>query len=116
VNDFYFENVKRYYTITHPDTNIICAWLGHQQEKKYFFITKGNFQINLIKIDNWQTPSKGLQSLNHTLSGSVSEILIIPPCHVNDFRALKADSTIIIFSDMLLEDSKNDDFRFPCDY
>jgi dTDP-4-dehydrorhamnose 3,5-epimerase len=46
----------------------------------------------------------------------VSEILIIPPGHVNGFSALEADSTMIVFSDMLLEDSKNDDFRFPSDY
>jgi len=116
VNDFHFECVKRFYCITHQETSTIRAWQGHKLETKYFYVTNGSFQINLIKIDNWRNPSKCLQSLNHTLYDSVSEILIIPPGHVNGFRALEADSTMVIFSDMLIEDSKRDDFRFPSDY
>lgn len=116
VNDFHFENVKRFYTITHPDTNITRAWQGHKLETKYFYVTKGSFLINWIKIDNWQQPSKDLETNTHTLSDSESEILIIPPGHVNGFKALEPDSTMIMFSDMLLEDSKKDDYRFPVNY
>jgi dTDP-4-dehydrorhamnose 3,5-epimerase len=116
VNDFHFENVKRFYTITHPNTNTIRAWQGHKLETKYFYVTKGSFLINWIKIDNWQQPSKDLETNTHTLSDSESEILIIPPGHVNGFKALEPDSTMIMFSDMLLEDSKKDDYRFPVNY
>ena len=116
VNDFHFENVKRFYTITHPDTSTIRAWQGHKLETKYFYVTKGSFLINWIKIDNWQQPSKDLETNTHTLSDSESEILIIPPGHVNGFKALEPDSTMIMFSDMLLEDSKKDDYRFPVNY
>lgn len=116
VNDFHFENIKRFYTITHPDTTTIRAWQGHQRETKYFYVTKGSFLINWIKIDNWQQPSKDLKINTHTLTDAQSEILIIPPGHVNGFKALEPDSTMIVFSDMLLEDSKNDDYRFAIDY
>lgn len=116
VNDFHFENVKRFYTITHPNTNTIRAWQGHKLETKYFYVTKGSFLINWIKIDNWQQPSKDLETNTHTLSDSESEILIIPPGHVNGFKALEPDSTMIVFSDMLLEESKEDDYRFPVNY
>ncbi len=116
VNDFHFENVKRFYTITHPNTSTIRAWQGHKLETKYFYVTKGSFLINWIKIDNWQQPSKDLETNTHTLSDSESEILIIPPGHVNGFKALEPDSTMIMFSDMLLEDSKKDDYRFPVNY
>jgi len=116
VNDFHFENVKRFYTITHPDTNIIRAWQGHKLETKYFYVTKGSFLINWIKIDNWEQPSKDLKINTHTLSDIQSEILIIPPGHVNGFKALEPDSTMMVFSDMSLEESKGDDFRFAVDY
>lgn len=116
VNDFHFENVKRFYSITHPNTSTIRAWQGHKLETKYFYVTKGSFLINWIKIDNWQQPSKDLETNTHTLSDSESEILIIPPGHVNGFKALEPDSTMIMFSDMLLEDSKKDDYRFPVNY
>jgi dTDP-4-dehydrorhamnose 3,5-epimerase-like enzyme len=115
VNDFTFDGIKRFYTITHPDTNIIRAWQGHKLETKYFYITKGSFLINWIKIDNWEKPSTYLKINAHTLSETQSEILIIPPGHINGFKALEPDSTMMVFSDMLLEDSKNDDYRFPAE-
>jgi len=116
VNDFHFENVKRFYTITHPYTNITRAWQGHKLETKYFYVTKGSFLINWIQIDNWQQPSKDLKINTHTLTDTQSEILIIQPGHATGFKALAPDSTMIVFSDMSLEESKNDDYRFPQDY
>ena len=116
VNDFHFENIKRFYTITHPDITTIRAWQGHQRETKYFYVTKGSFLINWIEIDNWVQPSKDLKINAHTLSDTQSEILIIPPGYVNGFKALEPDSTMVVFSDMSLEESKNDDYRFALDY
>ncbi len=116
VNDFTFNGIKRFYTITHPDTSTIRAWQGHKLESKYFYVTQGSFLINWIEIDNWQQPSKHLKINAHTLSDTESQILIIPPGHVNGFKALEPDSTIIVFSDMSLEESKEDDYRLPADY
>ena len=116
VNDFTFEGVKRFYVITHPDINVIRAWQGHKEETKYFFVVKGIFIINWIYIDNWQQPSKRLDINSKMLAESESEILIIPPGHVNGFKALDIDSTLIVFSDKTLEESKEDDFRFPTEY
>lgn len=113
VNDFTFDGIKRFYTITHPDTNTIRAWQGHKIETKHFFVSKGSFIINWIAIDNWESPSKDLKINAYTLSDTQSEILTIPPGHVNGFKALEPDSTLMVFSDMLLEDAKNDDYRFP---
>ncbi|MDP3463658.1 MAG: dTDP-4-dehydrorhamnose 3,5-epimerase family protein [Bacteroidales bacterium] len=116
VNDFTFDGIKRFYTITHPDNNIIRAWQGHKLETKYFYVTKGSFLINWIEIDNWEKPSTDLKINAHTLSQTQSEILIIPPGHVNGFKALEPGSTMMVFSDMLLEDSIKDDFRYPVEY
>ena len=116
VNDFQFQGIKRFYTITHPETEIIRAWQGHKRETKYFYVTKGSFLINWIKIDNWEQPSTKLEIKRHILTDKESEILKILPGHVNGFKALEPDSTIMIFSDMTLEESKSDDYRFPSDF
>ena len=116
VNDFTFEGIKRFYTITHPDASVIRAWQGHKLETKHFYVAKGSFLINWIEIDNWQQPSKDLKINAHILSESQSEILIIPPGHVNGLKALETGSILVSFSNMTLEESKDDDYRFPKDY
>ncbi len=116
VNDFNFENIKRFYSITHNDTSFIRAWQGHKLETKNFYATKGSFLINWIKIDDWKNPSKN-SNIEHTiLSDKQSEILTIKPGYVTGFKALETDSTLVIFSDMSLDESKNDDYRYPANY
>jgi dTDP-4-dehydrorhamnose 3,5-epimerase-like enzyme len=90
--------------------------MGHRTETKHFFVAKGVFLINWIMIDNWKKPSSGLEIQSKTLTDRNSEILIIPPGHVNGFQALSSGSIIVVFSDKTLQESKEDDFRFPVDY
>ena len=116
VNDFDFENIKRFYVITHPDIDFIRAWQGHEKETKYFFVAKGAFSVNWIKVDDWVQPSEKHEIESRTITDKKSEILIIPPGHVNGFKALESDSTLIVFSDKTLQESKEDDFRYPLGY
>lgn len=116
VNDFHFEGIKRFYSITHPETNLIRAWQGHKIETKYFYVVKGSFRINWIEIDNWSSPSPDLQINSYSLSDKKSEILMVPPGCVNGFKAEEPGSVMMVFSDKLLEESKADDFRFPAGY
>lgn len=78
VNDFNFKGVKRFYSIHHPDTNIIRAWQGHKKATKHFFVTKGSFLINRIEIDNFEHPAKDLLVQSKILTDEQSELLIIP--------------------------------------
>ncbi len=113
VNDFNFDGVKRFYAITHPDIDIIRAWQAHKLETKYFYVLKGSFLINWIKIDDWDAPSKNLKVESHILKDNMSEVLKVEPGHANGFKALEPDSTLIIYSNLTLEQSKADDYRFP---
>jgi len=116
VNDFHFEGVKRFYTIFHPDKSIIRAWQGHKKETKVFYVTNGSFTINWIKIDDWTSPSKDLMIESKVLSESESELLIVKPGYANGFKANENNSTLLVFSDMLLEESEKDDYRWGLDY
>jgi len=116
VNDFNFKGVKRFYCIQHPDTEVIRAWQGHQKESKYFYVTKGSFIVNWLKIDNFDHPSKDLIVQSKILNDQESELLTIPQGHANGFKALEPDSTIIVFSNITLEESKSANYRWESDY
>ena len=112
VNEFHFEGIKRFYTITHKDTSVVRAWQGHKTETKHFFVTKGKFLICWVEIDNWDSPGKDLKVNKEILSAENPQILIVPAGTANGFRAMEADSTLLIFSDLGLEASSKDLFRF----
>lgn len=116
VNDFGFDSVKRFYTITHPDTKIIRGWQGHKIETKYIYAAKGSFRISWIKIDHWDNPAKDLEVHSKVLTDQESEILVIKPGHATAIQALIPGSTMVVFSDKTLEESKADDYRFEIDY
>lgn len=112
VNDFHFEGVKRFYTITQPDTKTIRAWQGHKLETKYFYAANGAFTISWVKIDNWVQPSMDLEIYHKVLKDSESEILIVEPGHATAIQALIPGSILVVFSDKTLEESKADDYRW----
>ena len=116
VNDFKFEEVKRFYIIEHQDTSVIRAWQGHKVEKKYFYVVKGSFEIKAIKPDNWENPSKDLLAETFILNENESNILCLPQGFINGFKALEENSKLMVFSNMDNEDSGNDLIRFPLDY
>jgi dTDP-4-dehydrorhamnose 3,5-epimerase and related enzymes len=116
INDFHFDGIKRFYTISHPGTSMIRAWQGHKIETKYFFVTKGEFLICWVEIDNWENPGKELKVNKQILSANDPQMLIIPAGNANGFKALETDSQLIVFSDLTLEEAKNDDYRFERDY
>lgn len=90
VNDFTFDGIKSFYTITHPKTSTIRAWQGHKLETKYFYVTKGSFLIKWINIDIWEQPLKNLKINTRILTDNRSEILLIAPGHVNGFKAVES--------------------------
>ena len=116
INDFHFEGIKRFYTITHQDISVIRAWQSHKIETKHFFVSKGKFLICWVEIDNWDNPSKNLIIHKKILSADEPLILIVPPGTANGFKALEVDSTLVVFSDLSLEESGVDMFRFDSDY
>lgn len=116
VNDFDMANIRRFYSIDIPDTTIIRAWQGHKLETKCFYVQKGSFLVCAIKIDNWENPSAQLRVEKTILHHTESKVLIIPGGYVNGFKALKPNSSLIVFSDFTIEESKNDDYRFKSDF
>ena len=106
--------VKRLYFIEHADMVIIRAWQAHKKENKWFQVVNGKFELTLIKV-NWINPEKSESGGKYILEANNNEILHVPGGFASGFRALENSSKMMVCSDFTLEESKNDDFRFPAD-
>ena len=107
VNDFDMLRLTRMYSIeSNPD--VIRAWQGHQFETIWFFVAKGIFLVKTIEIG---TNIKKV----FRLSCNGSAVLCIPGGHFNGLVALEEHSVMMVFSDVDLSISKNDDLRQSVD-
>ena len=116
VNDFNLAPVKRFYLITHPDTDIVRAWQGHKIECKWFYCTKGSFEIKVVEIDDWVNPSKELVIESYILTANKSQVLAVAEGYATGIRALEIGASLMVFSDKTLDEAKNDDYRFDKNY
>ncbi len=114
-NDLKLNYFKRFYIVSNPKKGTVRAWHGHKIESKLVKVLKGEFVVSTIKIDDWDSPSKDIQATNFNLDEN-SGIVFIPPGYANGAINLKDDCKIMYFSSLIIEDSKNDDFRFDSQY
>lgn len=115
VNDFNAEEVKRVYFTTHHDVDTVRAWQGHKIESRWFMCVQGSFDIKIIEIDNWISPSEELKVLSYTLSANQPEVLYVPNGYVNGFRAREQNSKLMIMSNFRLNEIEDDQIRFDKD-
>ena len=111
-NEFDMSPIKRVYFTTHFDIEVIRAWQGHTIESRWFRCVNGGFNVKLVEIDNWENPSYDLKVFEYELTFEKQEILYIPNGYVNGFKALKADSKLMIMSNYGLNEIENDQIRF----
>lgn len=116
VNDFSFEKVKRFYTLFNHSKGFVRAWHGHKKESKYFHVISGAALICAVKIDNWESPSAAAEVKRFSLSEKSPSVLCVPAGYANGSMSLTEDAKIMVFSTSTLEESLNDDFRFPARY
>lgn len=115
-NEFDLSEVKRFYLIEHPNTDIVRAWQGHQREQKWLFVVEGAFKIVLVQPDNWTNPSKTLSTEEFILHSSDLKVLHVPGNYANGFKALEPKSKMMVFSSFTVEESSEDNFRFDKDF
>ena len=114
-NELKLDYYKRFYIVSNPIEGTVRAWHGHKIEEKLIKVLKGEFLICLVKVDNWDQPSKNLEILEYKLNEN-SGLLYVPSGYANGAINLNSDSKIMYFSSLVLEDSINDDYRFDSKY
>lgn len=113
-NTLNLTEVKRFYIIEQPK-NIVRAWQGHKFEQKWFQVLAGSFKVVLIKPDCFENPFGILKLEEYILSAAHPQVLHIKGGYFNGFKALEANSKLMVFSDFNLEESTNDSFRVAKD-
>ena len=114
-NEFNAFGIKRLYTIQNRDTSFIRGWQGHKIEQRWFSVIQGSFQIKLIAIDDWDSPSLDLEQYHFTLNSQSMDVLHVPAGYVSSIQGLEPSSKLLLMSDFLLGEI-NDEYRFDLDY
>ena len=115
LNAFDMSEIVRFYEIVPANKNVIRAWQGHQNEKKWFYCNSGSFVVNLVKIDDFKNPSRALVPERFEISADKTAVLELSGGYATGFKATEDNSKLMVFSNFNLEQSKEDDFRFPLD-
>ena len=108
VNDFDFKNVKRFYQVNNHRRGFIRAWHGHKHEDKYVYVSSGTALVGVVNLETEEIDK-------FVLSANKPRILWVPKNSANGFMTLEEDTTVLFFSSKTLEESKDDDIRFPYD-
>jgi len=111
LGEFSFDNIRRLYTIKNKE-NVVRAWHGHKIETKIFYVVSGIFKICCAKIDDWDNPSSILPVEDYTLSEKEGGALLVPGGYANGLVAKCKDAKVLILSNLTLEESLKDDYRF----
>ena len=114
-NSFDTSEIKRMYIIQNSSVNVIRGWQGHKVEQRWFSALQGEFEIHLIKVDNWKTPSKDLQSIKYNLSSDKMNVLHVPPGFVSSIRSKESASKLLAMSNYGIEEI-NDEYRYENEY
>jgi dTDP-4-dehydrorhamnose 3,5-epimerase-like enzyme len=116
VNEFNFEGVRRFYIISNHKAGFVRAWHAHKHEAKYVTAVSGEAIVGVVKIDNWEKPSKDLSVERYVISSKKPQVLYIPPGYANGFMSLTSDLKLIFFSTSTLQESVGDDIRYDARY
>jgi len=112
VNDFAFEGVKRFYTVSNHRQGFIRAWHGHRREAKYVSVVQGAALVCAVKVMDWANPDPAAKLYRYVLSDQKPSVLFIPAGFANGFMSLSGDAKLAYFSTSTVEESRNDDVRF----
>jgi dTDP-4-dehydrorhamnose 3,5-epimerase-like enzyme len=113
VNDFDLEAVRRFYTVTNHSAGFVRAWHAHRNERKFVTVVQGTALVCCVRVDDWEHPSPNVPVERFVLSALTPSVLAIPAGFANGFMSLAEDTTVLFFSSSTLEDSVDDDVRFP---
>ncbi|WP_396186801.1 WxcM-like domain-containing protein [Flavobacterium sp.] len=114
-NDFDASDVKRVYIIENVNTDFNRAWQGHKIEQRWFSAIQGSFKIQLVSIDDWDNPSKDLNTMEYILECDKLDILYVPKGYANSIQSLEVGSKLLVMANYFLGEIE-DEYRYALDY
>ena len=114
-NSFDMTDIKRQYIIETSDTMSLRGWQGHQIERKWFFCIRGQFKVHVVAVQDFKNPDMETNPDSFVLDAAQPRLLSVNQGSATALRALQDNSSLLVFSDMTVENSKQDDYRFNID-
>lgn len=100
-----FAGIKRTYVVKNWSKGMVRAWHGHKKATTYIHVIKGAAKLAAVPIDGPGEP------FITVLSENTPGVLVVPPGWYNGSMSLEDDTRILVYSTLLIEEVKNDDFR-----
>jgi dTDP-4-dehydrorhamnose 3,5-epimerase-like enzyme len=115
-NNFQLNKYKRFYIISLPRKKMIRAFHGHMKERKAVFPISGSLIVCIANINNPFNPSKKNKVTKIILDSRDPKLIEISPKYANGIMSLEKNTSVIFFSDKIVEESEKDDYRFDAYY
>jgi dTDP-4-dehydrorhamnose 3,5-epimerase-like enzyme len=117
VNDLDLSKYKRFYLVQNHKQGFIRGWHGHLKESKAVICIQGSAKIGTMQLTK---DEQGVYPLSATLEFTVlsatnPSALIIPAGYANGAMTLTSDCILMYLSDVTVEESHVDDYRFSID-
>lgn len=114
-NNFDASQIKRVYIIENINNDVVRGWQGHQIEQRWFSAITGKFRIELIEVDNWESPSKKLKKNTFFIDAERFDVIHAPQGYISSIQSLESGSKLLVMADYLLGQT-NDEYRYNIDY
>ncbi|AJA70388.1 WxcM-like, C-terminal [Myroides sp. A21] len=114
-NAFDASVIKRIYTIENATTDFVRGWQGHQIEQRWFAAMMGSFEITVIQVDDFTSPSEDLVGEKCVLTSEELSYLHVTSGCITAIQALEENSKLLVLADYGVGEI-NDEVRFSIDY
>jgi dTDP-4-dehydrorhamnose 3,5-epimerase-like enzyme len=113
VNGFDVRQARRLFILSNHQPSFVRAWHGHRRMATYVSAISGAALVAAVAIDDWQAPSREAPIHRSVLSERKPAVLVIPPGYANGIETLRADTRLLVFTSLGLEEGADDNDR--CD-
>lgn len=114
-NDFDLSKVKRSYTIMNSKDEKVRGWQGHKIEQRWFTVIQGAFEVEVVKITNWDKPTEAFEKFTFALESNTMDVLSVPKGHMTLIKDSAENSIMMVYSDYYLAEVE-DEYRFEKNY
>ena len=114
-NYFNASLITQIYTIENHSPDFIRGWQGHQIEQRWFAAMSGSFEIRVIKVDDFDNPSKDLSQNKYKLTADNLDFLHVPAGYITAIQALEEHSKLLVLADYGVGEVQ-DEYRYPLEY
>jgi dTDP-4-dehydrorhamnose 3,5-epimerase-like enzyme len=115
-NDLDLRMCRRMYFVENFSVGTVRAWHAHRNERKWVMAVSGAALACCVKIDDWDSPSVDATVHRFVLDASSTSVLAVPAGYANGAMSLSPQTKLLYLSDASLEESVDDDIRYPARY